>query len=67
MASVVGPAATPSSAPLPTMGSPGWLAAHRHPVGVCIHGCRPPAVSWDCPMVRECTNDGCNCHYGAFL
>jgi hypothetical protein len=56
----------PASA-VPAMGSAEWLDAHGHPRGTCIHGCRPPAVSWDCLLVQECTNDGCNCHYGAFL
>jgi hypothetical protein len=66
MASVVGPAQI-AGTPLPARGSLGWLAAHGHPAGVCSYGCRPPAVSWDCPLVQECANDGCNCHYGAFL
>ena len=57
----------PSPSVVPEMGSPRWLAAHGHPQSTCIHGCRPPAVSWSCPLISECCNDGCNCHYGAFL
>ena len=66
MASVVGPAGPVQRRQLPAMGSPGGWP--RTASGGALHSRLPPARGVvDCPLVHECTDDGCNCHYGAFL
>jgi hypothetical protein len=57
----------PSAGTAPALGTPAWCDAHGHPRAPCDYGCEPPVVSWNCPTLRECDNDFCRCHYGAFL
>jgi hypothetical protein len=67
MAQVTG-RAVPSSSAVPAVGTPAWCDAHGHPQTDCIHGCRPPDVSWSCPLLHECTDAAdpfyqCKCHW----
>jgi hypothetical protein len=68
MAQVAGRVVVASPPAVPARGTVAWLAAHGHPQTACIHGCKPPAVLWDCPLVHECDDDAdpyylCSCHW----
>jgi hypothetical protein len=52
---------------VPVKPSPEWRVAHGHGGRCPFDWCPDDDPSWNCPMLRECTNDRCTCHYGAFL
>lgn len=56
-----------TAAPIPVKGTPAWAAAHGHGDGCPFDGCDQANPSWSCALLRECSDDQCNCHYGAFL